>query len=213
MSEVDNDLVKERFEHEHLSTTISDLKKHLTGIDVEAIKRRLDELSEKSTQTISSIERCRISRDDTRNKAKALSGEILHDEKDLREAQVFVTDARDELAVVLPPGTDDVDHYVFNIKRASQIKDLPSRISDAVAKQASTAERLVRGSDGVMSNRFASRNVSIVLRQLPVEFSVAPVEIAHRACEMGADLIVIGGSGIRSGFAQIITVPLSPVAP
>ncbi|REJ65678.1 MAG: hypothetical protein DWQ31_17215 [Planctomycetota bacterium] len=156
VSQIDTDLAKERFEQEHLAITISDLRAQLTGVDIGAIKARLDDLNGKSKQTISSIERCRIRRNDTTERVKTLSGEIIEGESELGEAQVLVTDARDELRAVLPAGTDNVDHYVFNIKRASRIKDLPSRISDAVARQASTAERL-RGSDGVLSDRFASR--------------------------------------------------------
>ncbi|MFV1964743.1 MAG: SbcC/MukB-like Walker B domain-containing protein [Pirellulaceae bacterium] len=157
ISEVNHDLVKEQFEQEHLATTISDLKKQLTGVDVEAIKRRLDDLSRNSKQTMASIGSCQTEREKACEQMEALRTEIVDVEKDLGEAQVVVADACDELAVVLPPGTEDVDHYVFHVKRASQIKDLPTRISDAVAKQAGTAERLVRGSDGVMSDRFASR--------------------------------------------------------
>lgn len=156
VSEFNDDLTSERFARDQLAQTAADLNKQLDDVDVEAIRTRLEQLSTKSKETTTTIGSCQNQQQETRRKVHELKNQIATIETELSEAHALVADARDELVTALPAGIDDLDHYVFTAKRASQIKDLSARIQDAVAKEASATERL-RGSDGVLSDRFATR--------------------------------------------------------
>jgi len=156
VSEIANDLRASRYDRDRLAETIADLQKQLKGFDVEGIKRRLDELSETHRKTVETIGECRKDKEDTQQKLNSLDAEVASAETELAETHALVADAREELAQVVPPGIEDLDHYVFSVKRASQIKDLRGLINEAVGKEATTMERL-RGSDGVMNQRFATR--------------------------------------------------------
>ncbi|MHC4402335.1 MAG: SbcC/MukB-like Walker B domain-containing protein [Planctomycetota bacterium] len=157
VAEIENDLGTSRYERDRMAETIADLQKQLKGFDVVGVKKRLDDLSETHRKTIQAIGGCHNEEQATQQKLNSLDAEVASAETELAETHALVADARDELVTVLPPGIEDLDHYVFSIKRASQIKDLPARISEAVAKEAGTTERLRRGSDGVMNQRFATR--------------------------------------------------------
>lgn len=157
VSEIDGDLEASRHERDLLAETIADLKRQLKGVDIEGVKQRLDVLSDTRGKTLKAIGGFTTEKQVTQQTLDNLSVEVASAETELARSHAQVADARDELAAVLPPGIEDLDHYVFSIKRASQIKDLPARISEAVAKEAGTTERLRRGSDGVMNQRFATR--------------------------------------------------------
>ena len=158
VGEIDDDLSKERLKQKYLSTTIADLKKQLSDVDVEALLTRLDALSAQSKETSESIGTNRIERRSAEENVKSLSREIDEIDGKLAEAATIVTDSREDLAAVLPVSSDDLDRYVFHTKRGSQIKkdNLPKLLQESTGSERETHTRLT-GSDGVMSDRFASR--------------------------------------------------------
>ena len=134
------------------------VKQQLSGVDIESLNEKVSKLEGLRRDT---TERMGAAS----NEVEAKNGELVKTrdripqlESHLVEIETVFAQARDRLVDLLPPNIADLDHYVFATKRGSRIRNenLQSGLEQAGQNEATLLAQL-RGSDGVMNNRFASK--------------------------------------------------------
>lgn len=146
-------------QQEELSRHIAGLRSQIAGTDAAAIKEQVDELELRKKDLDSSLIKNGADLQATLDRLTDLDERIAKCESKSAEAQRRLDAARTSLLAVLPPEqTKELDHYVFDTKRGSQLKEdhLADNIDNAREREVELRTKL-SGADGVMSNRLAIR--------------------------------------------------------
>lgn len=141
------------------STLIAELQSQIKGTDAAAIKTQVDQLELQQRTLESKRVSDRAERQATENKIAGLNERIATCEAESVEAQRKLDAARGSLlAVLTTEQTGDLDHYVFETKRGSQLKpeNLAENITKAREREVELKTRL-SGADGVLNDKLAIR--------------------------------------------------------
>jgi hypothetical protein len=144
---------------EELLQLIAGLQSQIAGTDAADIKEQVDLLELQKKKLDDELRRDEVALQTTQNTVTDLSHCITTCESQSAEAQRRLDAARDSLLAVLPTDqTGDLDHYVFETKRGSQLK--PENLADNISRARDQEVELktkLSGADGVLSDKLAIR--------------------------------------------------------
>ena len=146
-------------QQEELYRQIDGLRSQIAGTEAAAVKEQVDELELQKKGLDSSLIKNGADLQATQEKRSDLDEQIARCESESAEAQRRLEAARTSLLVVLPTEQAfQLDHYVFDTKRGSQLKEdhLADNVDKARERKVELRTKL-RGADGVMSDKLAIR--------------------------------------------------------
>lgn len=149
----------ERRQQGELSRLISELRSQIAGTDAAGVKKQVEQLEHEKKGLDTSLINNGADVQATQEKLANLDEQIAKCESDSAEAHRRLEEARASLLAVLSyEQTGELDHYVFDTKRGSQLKaeNLAGNIDNARDKEVELRTKL-SGADGVLSDKLAIR--------------------------------------------------------
>lgn len=138
---------------------IAGMKSQIAGTDAANIKNQVDQLEGQKTELEKGLINDRAKLQAVESQISGFDEQIATRESQFTEAQRRLEAARISLLAVLPgEHTGDLDHYVYETKRGSQLKreNLAENISKARDREVELKTKL-GGADGVLSDKLAIR--------------------------------------------------------
>ena len=149
----------ELHQQEDLSKLIAGLQSQIQGTDAATIKLQVDQLELQKTELETRLIDDRADLQATQSTITGLKEQIVTCEAESAEAQRRLDEARANLLALLPSEQlGALDHYVFETKRGSQLKEekLADNITTARDREVELKTKL-SGADGVLSDKLAIR--------------------------------------------------------
>jgi hypothetical protein len=157
--ERNSDLDREQLQCDELSRVISELQAQIDGTDAARVKKQIDELERDKGEWERQIIARSGELNSTREKIDGLAEQIESYESTSAVFQRQLEEARHKLVAVLAPEqVGQLERYVFDTKRGSQLKpeNLDNNVSEALVREVELLTKL-RGGDGVLNDKLAIR--------------------------------------------------------